>query len=187
MWPTQRATPPPANQGAAFGQDGGKLLRDAVSAFARVVLRGLDLLPTLAPEDADKTTHSVRLPARRRHDLRHRRAFGALDQHDDLGLLVAAPSFGLAGRFLSGRQLLGSFGRPGCGRSLRPRCFRCGRFLRLDWFGVHQFLLDRAAVVTIHHSGREKLQGKSLGGIEIGGSNLFFISPTHSNFVYRRY
>jgi hypothetical protein len=39
---------------------------------------------------------------------------------------------------------------------------------------------DRAAVVTIHHSGLEKLQGEFETVIEIGGLAPFLIAPSQS-------
>ena len=39
------------------------LLRDFVAALPGGVLRGLDLLPTLAAQDADEAAHSVLLPS----------------------------------------------------------------------------------------------------------------------------
>ena len=66
------------------------LFPNLVSPFARGVLGRLDLLSSLAAQDADEAPHGVRLPARGFHDLGQRHAFGAFYHGDDVGLLVAA-------------------------------------------------------------------------------------------------
>ena len=99
--------------------------------------------------------------------------------------LAGAGLLGLA-CFLCGLRLLG-------GRALRLRLRNLGRRCVLFRFSraVHLVSPDRAAVVTIHHSGREKQQGISstirlrqhqgdIGSGAIGGAGSFFICPTKS-------
>jgi hypothetical protein len=59
------------------------------------VLGRLDLLPSLAAQDADEAAYSVRLPISGFHDLAQRSAFGSLHHRDHFGLLVGATPFDL--------------------------------------------------------------------------------------------
>jgi len=45
---------------------------------------------SLAAQDADEAADRVRLPVRRFHDLRQRRALGPFHHRDDVGLLIGA-------------------------------------------------------------------------------------------------
>ena len=84
------------------------LLGDAIRAFPGLVLRGFDLLTSLAAQNANKAPHGVRLPARGFHDLGQCCAFGALHQRGYVGFLVAGVRFPFGvlslGCFLLGRS-----------------------------------------------------------------------------------
>jgi len=93
----------------------------AINAVDSFVFRGFDLLTSLAAEDADEAAHGARLPLCGCHDLRQRRALGALHQRDHFGLLVGAVRFRFAGRLLGLTSLLrGGLGLLG-GRALALR------------------------------------------------------------------
>ena len=62
----------PAGDGSDVSEGDCWLFGDSVGALAGFVLRGLDLLPSLAAEDADETAHCVRLSVCRGHDLGQR-------------------------------------------------------------------------------------------------------------------
>src|ERR1700693_2320180 len=164
MWPTQAGTPSRAwNRKRRLDERLlANLLGDLVDSLPAGVLGRLDLLSALAAQDADKAPDCMCLPFGDGHDLGQRRTFGPLHHRDYFSLLVGVVRFGFAGwlpcapRFLRGLGFLG-----GCGlrlrlRNLRRRCILFG-FSR----AVHFVSPDRAAVVTIHHSGWEKLQVKS--------------------------
>src|SRR5207302_7957778 len=86
------------------------LFRDLVCPFARGVLGRLDLLPSLAAQDADEAAYGMRLPVRCFHDLRESRAFRALHHCDDLGFLVGAVRLRLGSCFLGAGGLLRGLG-----------------------------------------------------------------------------
>jgi len=124
----------------------------------------------------------VRMPARCLHDLRQRRTLRALYQRDDRSLLV-----GGTGRFACDR--LGRFlGRLGLLKPLslarRVRGFEIslGSLVGIDCYAVHWFLLDRSAVVDIHHSARKNKQDKS----EVELSNPWHAVRTIENSRPRR-
>ena len=90
------------------------------------------------------------------HDLGQCRTFGALHKRDDLGLLVDTLGFGLGClrrlRSLRGLGLL-------AGLPLWPWLFGFGRRPAvLDCIGNQFVLLNRVAVVRIHHSGRKTVK-----------------------------
>ena len=87
-----------------------ELFPDLVRPFARGVLGGLDLLPSLAAQDADEAANRVRLPARSFHDFGQCRTFGALHHGDHLGLLVGALRLWLARWLLGAPYVLRGFG-----------------------------------------------------------------------------
>jgi hypothetical protein len=89
----------------------GGLLFNLVRALVVSVLQGLDLLPTLAAENADKAADRVLLPACRFHDLGQRHTLRAFYHSDYFGLLVGA-RFGCV------------FLRPAAPRSLRRGLLR---------------------------------------------------------------
>ena len=62
LWPGRRGTPPRHEPEAALEAEdvAGRLLRDAVAALPGGVLRGFDLLPALAAQDADEAPDGVR-------------------------------------------------------------------------------------------------------------------------------
>jgi len=147
--------------------EGGGLL-DLVRPLAVCSLGRVDPCSCLAPEDADEAAHSVRLPARGLHDFGQRCTLGQLHHGDDLRLLVRAigcglrvvvdRSFALLKRLSLSWQASGpwwpsSASVQGCSRRPASRLFRL-RFPLL-------FLLDRAAVVTIRHSGWGETQVNS--------------------------
>ena len=160
-----------------------KPFRDLVIPFARGVLGRLDLLPSLTARDADEASYCVRLPLRGSHDLCQRRAFGAfISAMTSAYLLVrsallsgffARPALLAALAFFAAARLAFGGGAPGS---------------IAFWVSIVvvliMFLLDQAAVVTIHHSGWEKQQVNSptirlrphqgrIGSVGIGGVGSF--------------
>jgi TCP-1/cpn60 chaperonin family len=126
---------------AAFRKE-QQLLCDAIRAFARVVLRGFDLLTSLAAEDADEASHGVRLPAGNGHNLRQCYALGALHQRNHFGLLVGAVGF--LAPLLAFARLLVAF--------LIAARFGLAVVSGASWVSIvlllTPLLLDRVAIVT---------------------------------------
>jgi hypothetical protein len=81
-------------------------IRDVVAALPGGILRGLDLLTALAPQDADEAAHRMLRPARGFDNLGERRALPASSSRSPL--LLVGPRFG--------RALL----RPGVRRCVAP-------------------------------------------------------------------
>jgi hypothetical protein len=112
------------------------------------VLGRLDLLPSLAAQDADEAAHCVRLPASGFHDFAQRTAFGSLHHRDHFGFLVGATPFRLAGCLGPGWLLrgLGLLGRLAVAVRRKRFSCRCAVVLRIV---AHSLLLNRVAVVTV--------------------------------------
>jgi hypothetical protein len=65
------------------------------------ILGRLDLLSSIAAEDAHEASHSMRLPARSLRDFGQRGALRTLHHGDHFGLSLARSDFGLAAGFLA--------------------------------------------------------------------------------------
>jgi hypothetical protein len=83
---------------------------DLVRPFARRVLGRLDLLPSLAVQDADKPAYDLLLPASGLSPSGQRGALRALHHADDFGLLVGAVGLRLARWLLGAPYVLRGFG-----------------------------------------------------------------------------
>jgi hypothetical protein len=162
MWMEKAETPPLARgRGGVWTTSCLKLFPDLVGPFASGVLGRLDLLSSLAAQDADEAAYGVRLPASCLHDLGKRGAFGALHHLDDLGLLVGAVRLWLGGllgaaRFLRWLRLLNGFA---CAFGLRRIGSRLAHVLAIDYVVAHfRFLLDLVAVVTFFTPGGRNIK-----------------------------
>ena len=139
-------------------------LTKPVASFLRLVPEGLDGEAALLDQRAaDKTTHGMRLPAGRLHDLRKRCTILAGQQFQHVSFL--APVFGALGptfRAHAGRVALFALGwyllgillaRRNTARRFGGGRFWSGAFVR----GVHSD--------TIHHSSLKKIQADSVGAL----------------------
>lgn len=132
------------------------LLGDLVRALPGVSLRRLDLLRSLAAEDADETPHGVLLTARGGYDLTQRRASGAFQQRDDFDLLVACVRLRFAShplRLVRLLRRLGFLGSRAPTFRLRSACVR--RFLSIDCIRTHSVPPGPGCGRHFHHSGSE--------------------------------
>ena len=77
----------PRGRGGVWATSCLQLFRDLVYPFARRVLGRLDLLLSLATQNADEAPDGVRLPVRGLHDLGKRGALGAAHLLRGFGLL----------------------------------------------------------------------------------------------------
>src|ERR1700722_12139738 len=154
-----------------------RLLRDVVAALPGGVLRGLDLLPALAPQNADETPHRVLLPARCFDDFSERHTLGTLHHRDHLCFFVGSRFTCALRRRCApgslGRGLLRlSLGGRGVGRLFRgvrgetrdrltdPRNGRLAIGELLDRLQVVEWGNTREAIPGLYQTGRGPFRGE---------------------------